>query len=144
MRRRRRGMSARQVALKHGFRSGFEDKISEMLVESGIDHGYETEQVEYIKPETKHKYTPDFVVEKKVGGKMYIETKGRFVVEDRKKLVLIKQQYPNMDLRILFQNANAKLRKGAKTTYGDWAEKHGFVWADGTEVPKEWLEEMKK
>jgi len=142
MRKIRRGMSARQVGKLHGFRSGFEDNVSQFLKENNIEHEYETEQISYVKPETKHKYTPDFVLTKKDGSKMYIETKGRFVTEDRKKLQLIKKQYPDLDIRLLFQNANAKLRKGSPTTYAMWAEKNGFKYSSGTVVPEEWLKEL--
>ena len=31
---------------------------------------------------------------------------------------------------MLFMNANNKIRKGSPTTYGEWATKKGFIWAD--------------
>jgi hypothetical protein len=124
----------RANAIKHGYRSGFEHKVSEKLTESKIKFGYEITQIDYIKPETHHKYTVDFTLPNGI----LVETKGRWVLEDRKKHLLIKDQHPELDIRIVFQNPNGKIRKGSKTTYADWCDKHEIVWAD-KEVPKEWL-----
>jgi len=62
------------------------------------------------------------------------------VTADRQKHVLIKKQLPNLDLRFLFQNANAKLYKGSKTSYADFCMKNGFEWAH-KRIPSEWIEE---
>ncbi len=93
----------------------------------------------YIKPATTHSYTPDF----KLPNGIFVETKGRFVMEDRKKHILIKEQLPNLDIRFVFQNSKNKIRKGSKTTYADWCIKHGFKYADKT-VPTEWILEVAK
>jgi hypothetical protein len=89
-----------------------------------------------VKPATQHIYTPDF----RLPNGIFIETKGRFVLEDRKKHLLIKQQSPELDIRFVFQNAKNKLRKGSKTTYADWCTKNGFQYCEGT-IPSEWLAE---
>jgi len=129
----RRGYSKRQVAKKHGFRSGLEDDLNEQLNAHGINGEYEQHRIKYTKPATSHTYTPDF----KLPNGIFIETKGRFLTDDRKKHLLIKEQYPNLDIRFVFQNSKAKLRKGSKTTYADWCIKHGFKFADKT-IPAEW------
>lgn len=72
---------------------------------------------------------------------MYIETKGYFRPEDRKKLLSVVKNNPNIDLRILFQQDNY-LTKAKTSRYSDWAEKKGFKWAVGS-IPDEWLEEIK-
>ncbi len=133
-------MKRNQVAIKHGFRSGLEDDINNLLKESNKSFGYETEKIEYIQPETKHKYTPDFVLLKSNGSKMYIETKGRWVKTDRLKFDLIFEQYNGIDIRFVFQNPNAKLYKGSKTTYAQYCDKKGWLWAK-KEIPEEWLKE---
>lgn len=47
---------------------------------------------------------------------------------------------PKIKFRLLFQNANTKIRKGSKMTYGDWCDKYGIEWADFRQgIPKEWL-----
>ena len=52
----------RRNAIKHGYRSGFEHKVSEQLKENKVNFEYETTVIPYIKPETKHTYTIDFTL----------------------------------------------------------------------------------
>ena len=82
------------------------------------------------------KYTPDF----RLPNGIIVETKGRFISDDRKKHLLVQQQHPDLDIRFVFSNSKAKLNKGAKSTYADWCIKHGFLYADKT-IPEEWLNE---
>ena len=126
--------SKKQVAAKYGFRSGLEMEISESLKAVGIDGEYEQHVIVYTKPETKHKYHPDF----RLPNGVYVETKGRFLTADRKKHLLIKAQYPELDIRFLFQNSNTRISKSSKTTYADWCNKYGFKFADKT-IPSDWL-----
>tara|TARA_R100001129_G_scaffold26090_1_gene17423 strand:+ start:1561 stop:1962 length:402 start_codon:yes stop_codon:yes gene_type:complete len=125
---------ARAAAIKHGYRSGFEHKVADQLKESKTKFEYEKTVIDYIKPETHHKYTVDFTLPNGI----LVETKGRWVLEDRKKHMLIKQQHPELDIRIVFQNPRGKIRKGSKTTYADYCDKNGIVWAD-KEIPTDWL-----
>ena len=125
---------ARAAAIKHGYRSGFEHKVADQLKESKTKFEYETTVIDYIKPETHHKYTVDFTLPNGI----LVETKGRWVLEDRKKHMLIKQQHPELDIRIVFQNPRGKIRKGSKTTYADYCDKNGIVWAE-KEIPSDWL-----
>ena len=117
----------RANALKHGYRSGFEHKVSDQLKEAKIP---------YIKPETKHTYTIDFTLPNGI----LVETKGRWVVEDRKKHLLIKKQHPELDIRIVFMSGKTKIRKGSKTTYGSYCDKHGIKWAEKL-IPNSWFSE---
>lgn len=126
--------SKKQVAAKYGFRSGLEMDIDESLKQQGIDGEYEQHIIEYVKPETKHKYHPDF----KLPNGIYVETKGRFLADDRKKHLLIKKQHPELDIRFLFQNSKSKISKGSKTSYADWCDKYGFKYADKI-IPADWL-----
>ena len=130
----RKKSKARANAIKHGYRSGFEHKVSEKLTECKVKFGYETTQIKYIKPETQHKYTVDFTLPNGI----LVETKGRWVLEDRKKHLLIKEQHPELDIRIVFQNPRGKIRKGSKTTYADFCDKHEIPWAE-KEIPQEWM-----
>ena len=50
----------------------------------------------------------------------------------------IKKQHPELDIRFVFSNSRNKIEKRSKTTYGMWAEKHGFMYAD-KRIPDEWL-----
>jgi hypothetical protein len=124
----------RANAIKHGYRSGFEHKVSDQLSEAKVPYGYEDTVISYIKPETKHTYTIDFTLPNGI----LVETKGRWVLEDRKKHLLIKQQHPELDIRMVFQSARTKIRKGSKTSYGDFCDKHGILWAEKN-IPDSWL-----
>lgn len=103
---------------------------------------YETEKIGYTVPVQNKKYIPDFIITTKSGKKIYIEAKGRWVANDRKKLELVMQQNPDKDVRILFMRDNP-LRKGSKTTYSAWCRKKGFTFAISTNgsVPEEWTSE---
>lgn len=125
------------AGIKHGFRSGLEEKIIQQLEEYDIEPNYESVKLEYTIPESKHIYTPDFPVCKSI----VIETKGRWVLEDRQKMLLIIEQHPEIEFRMLFYNANQKIKKGSKTSYADWCDKHGIKWAD-KKIPPEWIEDI--
>ena len=47
-----------------------------------------------------------------------------------------------LDIRIVFQSAKTKIRKGSKTTYGMFCDKHGIMWAE-KQIPESWLREKK-
>lgn len=123
--------------IKHGYRSGLENDIMQDLEDNNIEPNYEMTKLEYIQPETKHVYTPDFHVSPHI----VIETKGRWVVEDRMKMLLVIKQHPEIDFRMVFYNANQKIKKGSKTTYGMWCDKHGIKWANRF-IPDEWYVEI--
>jgi hypothetical protein len=130
----KRVYAKREAAKVKGYRSGLEEDLDATLKKVGVDGQYEQHKIKYVKPETQHTYTPDF----KLPNGIFIETKGRFVMEDRKKHILIKNQHPNLDIRFVFQNSRNKLRKGSKTTYADWCVKYGFLYAD-KDIPAEWF-----
>jgi len=126
-------MATTRQAIKHGYRSGLEERVSKELEEAGVKYEYETQKIKY-RVEEDRTYTPDFILPNGI----IVETKGRFVVADRKKHLLIQKQRPELDIRFVFQNSRAKLYKGAKSTYGQWCEKYGFLYADKS-IPEEWL-----
>lgn len=125
----------------NNYRSGLERNMARQLRLAGRDFRYEDVKIDYLKPAKKAKYNPDFMLTKKDGSPLFIETKGRFLTTDRQKHLLIRQQRPELDIRIVFQNANAKIGKTSNTTYAKWATDKGFKWADKGIVPKEWLDE---
>ena len=126
-------MATTRQAIKHGWRSGLEERVAKELSESGIKYQYESMKIKYDVIETRT-YTPDFILPNGI----IVETKGRFVAADRKKHLLIQKQFDYFDIRFVFQNARAKLFKGAKSTYSQWCDKHGFLWAQGS-ITEEWL-----
>ena len=71
------------------------------------------------------------------------EAKGIFTVVDRRKHLCIKRQHPGLDIRFIFTNSRTKLRKGAKSNYGQWCVKHNFKYYDRI-IPEDWLKEKGK
>jgi len=130
--------SSYRRGISEGYRSGLESDIGCQLNTAKVKWEFEPERIPFI-PKNRT-YTPDFVLEGK-DGKLYIETKGRFVGADRSKHLLIKSQHPDLDIRFVFSNPKQKLNKGSKTTYGEWCDKHGFKYAT-KRIPDEWLINM--
>jgi len=120
------------------FKSKFEKKLHGELKEVGIESNYEAEKIEYT---IDYKYNPDFPVTKKDGEFMYLEAKGIFEADDRRKHVAIKKQHPEHDVRFIFYS-DYKLSKVAKMRYSGWCDKHGFKYCIQT-IPEEWLKELK-
>jgi len=124
---------SKDVGLKYGFRSGLEVRVAKELQAQGIPYTYEEDKIQYTKPSRLSTYTPDFRI-----GNLYIETKGRFMVADRQKHILIKEQHPDIDIRFVFSNPKQRISKSSRTTYAMWCEKHGFLYAKES-IPHQWL-----
>ena len=128
--------STRKRALKAGYRSGLEEQTAKDLKKRKVPFSYEERKIKWLDSKIRT-YTPDFELPNGV----IVETKGRFVAADRRKHLEIKKQFGDKyDIRFVFTNSRAKLSKGAKSSYGDWCDKHGFLYADKT-IPEEWLNE---
>ena len=128
----------RRDAIKHGYRSGLEFKISMAL--DTIKYKYEYESIKIEWEDLAYRtYTPDFILKNGI----IIETKGRFLTLDRRKHLAIKKQHPKLDIRFVFENSRRKLRKGAKSTYAEWCIKHGFRYYDRI-IPEDWIKEKGK
>ena len=128
----------RSNAIKQGYRSGLELTVLNSLKGRGCEAKYECLKIEWEELAYRT-YTPDFLLPNGI----LIETKGRFLSDDRKKHLLIQKQHPTLDIRFVFTNSRAKIRKGSKTTYGMWCERYNFSYAD-KDVPQEWINEKKK
>ncbi len=119
------------------YRSKFEQAVGELL---GSFAKHEPEIIPYVQPSKKRRYLPDF----KTKAGVYIEAKGKWTADDRQKHVLLREQHPDKRIVIVFMNANVKLSKRSKTTYGDWATAHGIEWYDWKAgLPKELYIESK-
>jgi hypothetical protein len=162
---------SKDIARKHGFRSGFEMEFAKELDDLGVDYEYETPACtfKYFRNITNGgivdksgcpmeydkdwrivqwcDYTCDFMLIKADGRPLYIETKGRFLPKDRTKHRLLKKQYPDVDIRLLFSE-NGKV--SSKSRYLDWAAKYdipaGLIVKptkrrEGKYIPREWLTE---
>jgi len=130
-------MNKRKAAqLKYGVRSGLEVDNCKHLEDKGVPYEYEKHKIKWEDHQWRS-YTPDFVLE---SNGIIVETKGRFVPADRRKHLRIKAQYPKLDIRFVFTNSKSKINTGSKTSYGDWCERHGFLYADKV-IPDGWLKE---
>lgn len=134
-------VGARARAIKHGYRSGLEEAVADNLKSKDVSYEYENKAntIKYTIPAKDHTYLPDF----KLTNGIIIETKGRFMLADRKKHELINQQHPELDIRFVFSNSNTRISKKSKTTYGMWCEKLGIPYADKA-VPQSWIDEVGK
>ena len=114
-----------------------EEKVGKQLTDAGVSFGYETIRINFLPSPKPRSYTPDYILQNGI----IVETKGRFVTQDRQKHLLIKEQHPALDIRLLFANARARISKQSKTTYAKWAESKGFLYADKGVIPQAWLDE---
>lgn len=108
-------------------RNIFEKRVARQLRRHKMAFAYESERIPYV---VASHYIPDFVVTLP-NGKLYIETKGYLRPESKRKMVAIKKQHPELDIRIVFYEKRASNVK--------WAERHGFKYAF-EKIPKEWLD----
>ena len=128
----------RREAIKHGYRSGLEHKVSLHLDKLKHKYLYEDIKIEW-EDICYRTYTPDFILNNGI----IIETKGRFKTDERKKHLCIKRQHPKLDIRFVFTNSKNKIYKGSKTTYAKWCIQYGFRYYDRI-IPEDWLKEKGK
>lgn len=129
-------------------RSGFESKVEAQLKEAKVGYGYESITITWLRSVSKGicnrcgaeevnqrcKYTPDFVL----ANGIWIEAKGFLDGPDRTKLKAIRKQFPDLDLRLVFQRDNVIKGTKNKTRYSQWATAAGFKWALRV-IPADWL-----
>jgi hypothetical protein len=127
----RRGTSTVYDGIR--YKSAFEASIARDLTERGVAFEYEDPDSKLFYT-TSHVYTPDF----SFGDGLVVEAKGYFPPQDRTKMLNAKEANGEFDIRLLFQNPKTRLSSASKTTYAQWAERHGFVWAS-SKVPDEWI-----
>ena len=129
-------LNSRLRRLASGRRSRLEEKVQETLEKLGQKVQYEVDKLPFVQPAVQRYYLPDFKLENGT----YIEVKGRFTAEDRRKMLWVKEQNPEAVIRFIFGNGKNKLTKKSKSTYLDWAKKYGFDAIDVTEpIPKNWI-----
>lgn len=107
-------------------RNKFEKKIEKQLKKSKLPFKYESEKIPYV---IAGHYIPDFTIDTS-SGKIYIETKGHFRPEAKRKMAAVRRLNPQFDIRLVFYSRKLKDIR--------WAEKHGFKWAIGS-IPEDWL-----
>ena len=130
---RRRAFPAKR---KDGKRSPLERLVIDGLEAARVPYQYEPFKIRYVPTKTKL-YLPDVVLENGI----VVEVKGYFTSAERSKHLLIKEQYPDLDLRFVFGNPNNRISKKSETTYARWCEYKGFQFAAKT-IPMEWAKEQ--
>lgn len=103
------------------YRSLFETSIALQLRNEVFFYEPSDKKLGFVE---ERSYLPDFYLPKY---NVFVECKGYFTGSDRTKMLLVKKQNPSVKILLVFQNENTKLSKSSKTTYGMWAEKHGFT-----------------
>jgi hypothetical protein len=103
---------------KPKYRSAFEEKVANVLPPW---YEYEAHRFNYT---VKRQYVPDFTDDD-----IWIEVKGFFRAGDVAKYKAIRHDHPEKRLMFVFSNPNKKVRKGAKMSMAQWAEKNGWEWA---------------
>ena len=120
------------------YKSRLELFFATLCEKNGVSFEYEAVRFPFVKP--SH-YVPDW----RIGKNVYIETKGYLAPSDRAKLVAFGEQWPDIRILLLFGNASNKLNSRSKTTYGQWATKAGFEWADIRDgLPLHWWKKYGK
>ena len=114
------------------YRSGLEEKVANLLEGLGVSYEYESKRIPYT---IQHHYCPDFILPNHV----LLETKGYWDAADRRKVKAVKQDNPELDLRMVFQAPFNKISKKSTTTYAQWCDKHDIPWTSFHNIPIEWL-----
>jgi hypothetical protein len=112
-----------------GMRSGFERTLAAQMRAENVSFEYETLKIPYT---LEGVYNPDFILENGI----IIEAKGLLDRDSKRKMIAVKKQHPELDIRIVFMAADRKI-PGGKQTHAQWADKAGYIWADG-KIPEEW------
>lgn len=133
------GYGAKGIKKVGAYRSGLEAANMKLLEDHGVKAQYEQWSIPYVIPASDHKYTLDIILPNGI----IIETKGLFETDDRKKHMLIRAQYPELDIRFVFSSSRTKLYKGSPTSYADWCIKNNILFADKI-IPKSWVMEPKR
>lgn len=121
------------------FRSKFEKRVYENIEDKGgVEYEPQKPVIAYTVPS---RYIPDFLLPNGV----FVECKGYFDSRSRAKMIRVKKENPDLDIRFLFQRANNRLTKSSNSMmYWQWCEKHGFLWEEGDHIPESWYGKKKK
>lgn len=129
---------------KRVIKSKFEGEIYQRIknvLPKGATIEYESDKLKYV---IEYEYTPDFTITFKDGSKLFIETKGngrQFDGHTRQKMVALKAQHPDKDIRIIFYRDGefgASRKDGSRQRQSDWSKRVGYTFTIN-EVPEEWF-----
>lgn len=132
-------MAQRPNKRKRELKGKFEPKMAVLFEGLAAEYKYDCSYEPYhYDIQIEQVYTPDFELHQPGGARKVFEVKGFFRYEDQRRVLAFKRGYPDIPYYLIFERNNP-IRKGSRTTYLDWAAKHGIPAAVG-EIPKEWFE----
>jgi hypothetical protein len=114
-------MSKRIPKFKSKLETEFYHKHEKLII------GYETDRIGYT---LAHTYTPDW----KIADKVFIETKGRWLSQDRTKILNVLKQHLDITIIMAFQEPHKQLTSSSVTTYADWCDRKGIPWVDANDT----------
>lgn len=117
---------------KLGYDSNFEVAIGLDLEDKCAEAKYHPGYIPYV---IHTHYEPDWIL---LNG-IIIEAKGELQQEDRRKHRILKDCYPDLDIRFVFDKPHSVIT-GGKISKAQWCERNKILWADRV-VPNEWLKE---
>lgn len=79
-------------------------------------------------------YSPHF----KFDNDIYVDVIVKTTLEEMGKYLRIREQFPLMDIRFVFQDSKIKFNKNEKMSYGNWCVTNGFIYHSGF-VPDSWI-----
>jgi hypothetical protein len=119
-----------------GFSSNLEQRVAVQLRTAKVPFEYEAHTIRYTKPAEEGRYTPDFILPNGI----IIEVKGLWETADRKKHRIIRDQFPDLDIRFVFSKSNTTIGSKSSTTYAMYCLRLGIPCSD-RQIPAEWLAE---
>jgi hypothetical protein len=119
--------------------SKFEETFEKTLIARSIDYAYEVVKASFTPPLKVRTKLWDWLITTDSGATFVCETKGYWSPRNRLDETEAIKQNPHIDVRYCFMRASTPIRKGSKTTYADWCDKHGIRYCVGT-IPDAWLQ----
>lgn len=107
----------------------FEKKLYIQLKRKKKKVEFESVSIPYV---IEANYYPDLIIDTDKG-LVYIEAKGYLRPEHKRKMVAVKKQHPDLDIRFIFYRYRKEDVK--------WATKYGFPYAID-KIPTEWIKEL--
>ena len=107
-------------------KNDFEKSGERFLKKKKIKFKYEERRIPYV---IAGHYIPDFTIWTPLG-EIILEFKGYLRPETKRKMVAVRRQHPELDIRFVFYSKRKEQIR--------WAERYGFKWAI-KEIPEEWL-----
>jgi hypothetical protein len=123
--------------------SALEARVVSDLDREVVDFEFHPDPMHYT---VTHRYTTDLKIFPLDGGDpFFVEVKGYWPADERNLWWKMRQQHPEVDIRLALQNPNQPISKGSKTSLGKWATKKGITWtslAQGACLPKTWTKAL--